>query len=426
MIKRSLIVFLMLTGATMFAQRNNSSPYSYFGIGADFKPKTVEQASMGGIGAALKDTHHLNFVNPASNADLRYATYGLGGGTSFLTLEETNASQTGNSTSLRYIALGFPIGKRAGLSVGLQPLSTVGYSLINEEKDTEGNVIASTKYTGTGGANRLYGSFGMYVAKGLSLGVEGGFIFGKIENNILNKKLDVAFGTKNEEATTIRGGRLKIGAQYDKELKNKLRLTFGTSIQFKNELRTSSTEKLSTVVVGAGGVDRDKKSIFSSSVGSIESPLEVIAGFGIGKTNKWYIGIDSEYQKAFETVDLNNERGTLFRYENSHRTAIGGYYIPKINSISSYWNRVTYRAGLRFEKTGLQINAGNGFTSIKDFGINVGLGLPLPKQLSNVNIGFEYGQKGTTNNNLIKENYFNVRLSLSLNSINWFNKRKID
>ncbi|MDB0601901.1 hypothetical protein PL373_12220 [Tenacibaculum maritimum] len=83
MIKRSLIVFLMLTGATMFAQRNNSSPYSYFGIGADFKPKTVEQASMGGIGAALKDTHHLNFVNPASNADLRYATYGLGGGLLF-------------------------------------------------------------------------------------------------------------------------------------------------------------------------------------------------------------------------------------------------------------------------------------------------------------------------------------------------------
>jgi hypothetical protein len=69
---------------------------------------------------------------------------------------------------------------------------------------------------------------------------------------------------------------------------------------------------------------------------------------------------------------------------------------------------------------------GNNLTSINDFGINIGFGLPLPKQLSSINIGFEYGQRGTIINNLIKENYFNVKLSLSLNSINWFKTRKID
>ena len=97
-----------------------------------------------------------------------------------------------------------------------------------------------------------------------------------------------------------------------------------------------------------------------------------------------------------------------------------------MNSISSYWDRVTYRAGLRFEDTGLLVKAGNDFTKVKDFGINVGLGLPLPRQLSNVNIGFEYGQKGTTNNSLVKENYFNIRMSLSLNDIKWFKKTRID
>ncbi|WCC44500.1 hypothetical protein PJW08_12565 [Tenacibaculum finnmarkense] len=81
---------------------------------------------------------------------------------------------------------------------------------------------------------------------------------------------------------------------------------------------------------------------------------------------------------------------------------------------------------MRFEDTGLLIQTGTDFTEIKDFGINVGLGLPLPRQLSNVNIGLEYGQKGTVSNNLIKEKYFNVRLSLSLNSTKWFHKRKID
>ena len=70
--------------------------------------------------------------------------------------------------------------------------------------------------------------------------------------------------------------------------------------------------------------------------------------------------------------------------------------------------------------------AGTNFTSIDDFGINLGFGLPMPRQISSLNLGFEYGQKGTIDNNLIKENYFNIRLSLSLNSTNWFKKRQID
>ena len=126
-----------------------------------------------------------------------------------------------------------------------------------------------------------------------------------------------------------------------------------------------------------------------------------------------------------------NNTNSSFQYEDSNRFSLGGFYLPKINSISSYWKRVTYRAGLRFEKVGLAIDgsgSGTNFTSINDFGMSFGLGLPL-KQLSNVNLGFEYGKRGTTSNNLIQENYFNFRLSLSLTASgaqSWFVKRKID
>jgi len=44
---------------------------------------------------------------------------------------------------------------------------------------------------------------------------------------------------------------------------------------------------------------------------------------------------------------------------------------------------------------------------------------------SNVNIGFELGSKGTTKNGLVKENFFNTFISLSLND-KWFEKRYID
>ncbi|WP_313791273.1 hypothetical protein [Lacinutrix neustonica] len=47
----------------------------------------------------------------------------------------------------------------------------------------------------------------------------------------------------------------------------------------------------------------------------------------------------------------------------------------------------------------------------------------IKNPFSNANIGFEIGQRGTTNANLIQENFIKVQLSLSLND-RWFDKRK--
>ncbi|MDY0780217.1 hypothetical protein [Tenacibaculum sp. IB213877] len=427
MIKRLLVAILVITSVSLSAQRNNSSPYSFFGIGENFRPKTVEQASMGGIGVAMPDSYHLNFTNPAAIADLRYATYGLGGMVNFLTLKQANASQSGNSTSLNYIALGFPIGDKAGFGAGLQPLTSVGYSLINEITDVDGNILEVTRNSGKGGTSRLYANYGMYLFEGFSLGVEAAFVFGNVDKNILNQRNQVALATKYQEEATVRGGEFKAGIQYKTKLKDNLQLSTGLAIKFSNKLTQKGTQRLYSLSFSGAGSEIPRDTLYNRSfTDKVTSPVQTIAGFGVGKENKWYVGVNSEFQKALEQTNLDQG----YAYENAMRTSIGGYYIPKMNSISSYWNRVTYRAGLRFERTGLLVNTGqatnNNFESIKDFGINVGLGLPLPKQLSNLNLGFEYGQKGTTNNNLIKENYFNVRLSLSLNAIDWFKKREID
>ena len=61
--------------------------------------------------------------------------------------------------------------------------------------------------------------------------------------------------------------------------------------------------------------------------------------------------------------------------------------------------------------------------SIKDYGMNFGLGLPLG--VSKIDLGFEFGKRGTSSNGLIEENYFNVSVGLNLGA-KWFEKRKID
>ena len=81
--------------------------------------------------------------------------------------------------------------------------------------------------------------------------------------------------------------------------------------------------------------------------------------------------------------------------------------------------KVTYRAGLRYENTGLLINN----KAINDMGMTAGFGLPIIGVFSNINIGLEYGKRGTTLSNLVQENYTNISIGLSLND-KWFQKRR--
>jgi hypothetical protein len=432
MIRKVLIVFLLITSTTLLAQRTSSSPYSFFGIGEQYTPRTVENATMGGIGVAFNHYKYLNFTNPAANAFLRQTTYALGVLNNDLTLKTADSEQSSTSTSLSYVALGFPIGNKAGFSLGLQPLSSVGYSLTNDEFDSNNNLSAITQYAGEGGVNRIYGSFGMKISKEFAVGVELDYSFGNIENSIINQRANVSLATKYKEESFITGNSITLGTQYQKVLKGNRYLNAGATVKLGNDLRTTGNEYLYSLTISGGGTDVPRDTIFNSEIsGKYKLPIRSILGVGIGKYDKWHVGLEYQNQDALQPEGFTNNTNSSFKYEASNRISLGGFYLPKINSISSYWERVTYRAGVRYEKIGLGIDgsgSGTNFTSIDNLGMSFGLGLPL-KDLSNVNLGFEYGKRGTISNNLIEENYFNLRLSLSLTASgtqSWFRKRKID
>src|SRR5690554_8047764 len=92
----------------------------------------------------------------------------------------------------------------------------------------------------------------------------------------------------------------------------------------------------------------------------------------------------------------DSERAT---YNNASTIRLGGYYIPEYNSFTNYYKRVVYRAGMRYEQTGLSIDG----QDINEFGISFGLGMPVGRLFSNINLGLEVGRRGTKNNGLIQE-----------------------
>ena len=149
-------------------------------------------------------------------------------------------------------------------------------------------------------------------------------------------------------------------------------------------------------------------------------PSKISVGAGFGKSRKWFLGFDytlleaSKFSHRF--VEIENSS-----FEDASSLSVGGFFIPKYDSFSSYWKRIVFRSGIRFENTGLVVNN----ESIDEFGISFGVGLPVGRFFSNANVGFEWGNRGTTNANLVEENFFNINISLSLNE-RWFEKRKFN
>jgi len=152
----------------------------------------------------------------------------------------------------------------------------------------------------------------------------------------------------------------------------------------------------------------------------LKIPTTTTIGLGFGEYRKWFLGAEYSFQglSSFtnDFIDVDN-----LEYEDASSFAFGGFYIPDHSAFSGYYKQITYRAGLRMDKTGMTINN----TEIDDFGITFGIGLPMRGSFSNLNLGFEIGKRGATDADLIKESYFKVNLGLSLNDI-WFRKRRIN
>ena len=421
-----VVIITLFVSASSFAQKNNTSAYSFFGLGDKNNINTVEQLSMGGVGVALKDAYHLNFSNPASVASLSFTTYALAIENKNIYAQDINSKQNAAATYLSYLALGIPMGEKAGLSFGLLPSSSVGYLLVSNTLNTEDVITDATLYSGDGGTNKVFMNFGYKPFKGLSLGLQGNYVFGEIENSIISQTEGALLATKYETVSNVKGFSLNVGFQYEAKINKKIDLNLGASFELDNEVESKGNEYLYSVSTASYESPRDTI-LNSESLGILKSPLKTTLGVGVGESNKWFVGIDYSFQNALELEGSVFNSYSKIAYDKSNKVAIGGFYTPKFNSILSYWERVTYRAGLKFEKTGLLVDgvgSGTNFTAIDDFGISFGIGLPLSQQLSNINLGFEFGKRGTKDNGLVQENYFNFRLSLSLND-KWFKKLEI-
>lgn len=416
----TFLIALFSVSYVSYSQQNTDSPYSYYGIGELASKASTEESLMGGIGS-FADTIRVNRQNPATLSRLKFTAFsaGISMKTKKIVSNVTNVNT--EATSVDYITLGFPITKKLGLSAGLSPYSSVGYKLLSR-KVIDGATHLSS-FEGKGNVNQTFLAAGYQIYKGLSLGVGLNFNFGKIEMNDALSISNVQFTTSEYSQSLLRGFSSNFGLYYEQNIKH--RLKFSSSLVYNPEgtltsknQRTVSVHSLENNV----SVQKAQSSENLAKLGLHETkltiPMQIRMGAGIGEEQKWYTAVEYTFEKnsSFSNPFLST---TNLKYDNGYKFSVGGFYIPQYNSFTSYWKRVTYRAGMKYEKTGIVINN----TSIDDFGISFGVTVPVTRSFSNITLGVEYGKRGTTSQNLVKENYFNLKVGFSLND-KWFQKTK--
>lgn len=429
----ALLAFVLI--ATALKAQN--SPYSRYGIGDLVKSGNVVTRGMGGISQAYSDAQTLNFLNPASYANLQLTTFDFGVESGYRRLTDPS-KQTFSSGygTLSYLQLGVPLkqGRGWGLDLGLRPVSKVNYNITRSDSLTSIGSPASYQYQGSGGLYQVFVGTA-YRIKGISLGVNAGYMFGSIQRSTSvqypTDSLGVGpFPTLYSEKTAIKGFFWNAGLQAHVKLSKKISMELGATGSNQTTLNTSTESLNETVYYNTDPTDpsahnQDTASYVSGQKGTLIYPKSFGVGVLVHNAGNWSVGADYT-SSQWKDYRFNGQTDSV---QNSWMLRLGAQVVPDISGQStSYWSLVAYRVGFYTGQDYLRYGGAN----LKEYAFTVGLGLPVrnfsraytgSNQYSLINTAFEFGRRGSTATNPISENFLKISVGFSLSDI-WFIKQK--
>ena len=403
------------------AQVKISSPYSIFGVGNLYGVSSQMNMAIGGAATAFSSPFFINPANPASYMSMDSNSFVFDGAFNLRssTLNTTDMSQKTKFGTLSNLYFGFPVTKWWRASAGILPYSNVGFEMQGDQViENIGQVL--TTYSGHGGIDDAYIGSAFSPIKNLSLGVNMAYLFGNIVKERSTAFPDSAAYVSTMLRSTARLNKLNFdfGMLYRIDLNEGKYCQIGLTYKPKQKIDGKAEKIAYSYTYDYGqGVESIIDTV-SYEVGNNDEvilPTSFGAGFLIGNASRWLATADFNWQKWSEFRYLGNNPGL----KDNLRLSIGGQYRPSAVDIGKYYERIYYRAGFRFEQSYLQKED----TRLKDIGVSFGVGLPMKKSRSTMNIAVELGTQGTTDLGLVKENYVRITIGAALQE-RWFLKKR--
>lgn len=408
-LKTLILLFTAAAGTLAASAQLSNSAYSRIGYGLMSDNASGAQRAMGGVGYAMQSGRQINVMNPASYAYVDSLTFLWDVGVDFTCLWNKEGDKSGSNYGggLDYITALFRVSKGMGMSFGVVPFSSVGYSFGTELTN------GTESRTGYGGINELYLGWGYEPFKNFSFGANFSYMFGTTTNTTY---VNAASTTMFQRVLEVRDWNVHVGAQYGINLNRDNRIVLGAAYTPKKSFHghtwgtyhdESQDSKLDTVGYG-------------TLKGRYQSPQTIGAGISFMHNDQLLVEADFLYQnwKDAKYTPLQGFESPNMTFDNRWKAAVGLQYTP--NGRTSYLQRISYRIGGHYNHDYENISGNN----VRDYSIGIGFGLPAPSSKTIINLGLEWKHRYSAPVCLIKENYLNITLSVNFNEM-WFWKRQI-
>ncbi|WP_421920312.1 hypothetical protein [Marinifilum sp.] len=388
------------------AQNNTSSPYSYYGLGELMTQDILNSTGMASL--SYRDGSALNVNNPAALTELDSLKFifQIGMVAKFTNLSQGDDSDSFNDLNLSKIGFGFKASPRYGVAVSLSPYTSLGYDITSRELVEGGTNYIIRSQVGTGGLNQLVLSNGFKVTDDLSLGFNGIYVFGNnTRDEFIIPQGGASLTYQNSNKLISQGLHFNVGAQYKIDFpKNSIML----GLKYQPKIGVSA--KRVTEVTNLGILryeDTDR--------GRYDVPELYGVSLGFNKGKQFWMGADYLLEKWSDTKKFEKDNLLVDR----NKFSIATIYNANDGYATKFLKKLSYRFGAFYDTGYIEVRD----ERIKTKGISFGLGLPLARGNGMINLSFEFGQMGTTDNNIVREDFGRISVEVNLFET-WFFKRK--
>ncbi|HER08135.1 MAG TPA: hypothetical protein ENO20_04425 [Bacteroides sp.] len=422
------MTILLLASFPLYGQFNTYSPYTRFGLGDLVRGGFPQNLAMGGTGIAIHENNRINYLNPASFAALDSTSvyFDFGANTFHNQYMTENYSNTWWNMNLHHVAFATSVGKYLGLSAGIVPFSSIGYNIKQEYNDYVTGDAMDVFYKGDGGIMNFYLGAALKLFDRVSVGASMNYLLGRLTRE---RMIDFPIQSTYSVASSLENLDLKkplftLGMQYKEVVGDKFFFTLGGTHTLKANVGSSMQYSVTNTIYGTSAAYVNDTvtvnplyQVIQDTLGNdFTMPSRTGVGLALGIPGK--LIITGDYVLQDWTGVLSGENYSLTNASSLH---LGVEFTPDVEALRGYHKLMTYRVGGYHSNYYLMVNG----HQLEDNGITFGVGLPVRSLKSSFNVAFTLGTRGTTDDNLIKENYGIITFNVTLHDL-WFRKRRYD
>lgn len=397
-----LVILIITSSFTVFAQ--GGSNYSSLGIGDLNYYGTANFAGNDGLAVSYTSNTALNPRNPALWSHINTTRLDAGYLFSQNIVSNGTTSIWQNSGAISGFNASFCIDTAKGITFGLgiMPKSKLNYYIsqkINIQQDGM-NLTGQSLYQGKGGLNDLFLGLSGRFFNFIEVGGETYYTFGLMSR--------IAQSLFTEDKTAFSPG--VITNDYFKGWGAKAGVNF----------RIGKSLSIGACWEAAQKLDYEHRVTFTGISSSTDSTVKdtlqttLPQSFGLGfsyKIGKFLIGADFINQ---DFSKLNYNVGEKSFFTNTKQYIVGLTYFGNERETRDYYKRISYKLGFAYRDLYYNVR-GN---QISEMSFSLGLRFPSTQYMY-YDAGFIFGQRGTTNNSLVKETFGKMYINVTIGEV-WF------